>query len=201
MKASTQSRKALPAHRCRRHNRILPKGGVPILSELFSGQQLKKTLRWILYALLFLISVLVQSVVLPRIPIGGVALCVVPTCVACVAVCEGAESATLYAIFCGLFHCFAGADLGPIYIVLLPVCAALSGAVCDNYYTRGVLPAMILSLMSLTLCGLVTFFFRVYLGSVSGALWATVLLPEILYSVLAFPLIYLGAWAVSRIGR
>ena len=45
------------------------------------------------------------------------------------------------------------------------------------------------------------FLFRVYIGSVAAALWQTVLLPEILFSVLAYPLFYLGAWAVSRIGR
>lgn len=201
MRPWSSRRRPPPTSFLRSRNLRLVKELVSIFSELFSGKQLKTTLRWILYALLFLIAELVQTVVLPRIPLGGIALSVVPTCIACVAVCEGAENATLYALLCGVFYCLAGTNLGPLYIVLFPACAAFSGAICDNYYSRSFLPALILSLLTLCVCGLVAFFFRVYLGSVSGAFWATVLVPEVLYSVLAVPPVYLGAWAISKIGR
>ena len=158
-------------------------------------------LKWSLYAVLFLFAVLVQTIVLPRIPIGGIALCVIPTCVACVAVQEGAERSVLFALLASTVYCLSGADCGPIYIVTLTLTAALSGAVCDHFYTRTFVPALVLSLMGLPICEGTAFLFRVYIGTVAGALWQTVLLPEILFSVLAYPLFYLGAWAVSRIGR
>jgi len=144
---------------------------------------------------------LLQSVVLPQMPIGGIALCVVPVCVACVAVREGAERSTLYAILTGVFFCLSGVAEGPIYIVMLSLTAALAGAICDNFYTRSFMPGLVLSLMGLTLCEGSVFLFRVYFGNVSGMFWHTVLLPEILLSTLAFPLFYLSAWGISRIGR
>lgn len=151
--------------------------------------------------MLFLFAVLLQTVVLPQMPIGGITLCAVPTCAVCVAVREGAEKASLYALLCGVFYCMTGADCGPIYIVSLTLAASIAGTVCDRYYTRAIVPALILSLLGLAIAEGAAFLFRVYIGSVAASLWQTLLLPEILLSVLVFPLIYLGAWAVSRIGR
>ena len=144
---------------------------------------------------------LLQTIVLPKMTIGGIALCVVPTCVVCVAVQEGAERAALFTLLASAVYCLSGADCGPIYIVTLTLTAALAGSVCDHFYTRTFVPALILSLLGLKICEGAAFLFRVYIGSVAAALWQTVLLPEILFSVLAYPLFYLGAWAVSRIGR
>ncbi|MEA4964219.1 MAG: hypothetical protein VB055_00130 [Oscillospiraceae bacterium] len=144
---------------------------------------------------------LLQTVVLPHISLWGITLCVIPTCVACVAVKEGAEKGALFAMLTGLFFCFSGADLGPLYLVVLTFSAALCGALCDRYYTSSFMPALLLSLLSLAICEGAAFLFRLYLGMVSAPLWQTVLLPEILFSALAFPLFYLGAWAISKIGR
>ena len=49
-----------------------------MFSELFSRRQLVSILKWTLYALLFLFAMLLQQIVLPKIPIGGITLCVVP---------------------------------------------------------------------------------------------------------------------------
>lgn len=62
-----------------------------MFSELFSRRQLTEILKWVLYSILFLLSMLLQTIVLPRLTIGGIALCAVPTCVVCVAVREGAD--------------------------------------------------------------------------------------------------------------
>jgi len=158
-------------------------------------------LKWTLYGVYFLLAVLVQTVVLPRMPIGGVALCVVPTCVACVAVQEGADKAGLYALICGTFFCLSGIDCGPIYIVTLTVTAAIAGTVCDHFYTRSFVPALVLSFLGLILCESGAFLFRVYIGVIDPSFWQTILLPELFLSLIAFPLFYLGAWAISRIGR
>lgn len=154
-----------------------------------------------LYSILFLLSMLLQTIVLPRLTIGGIALCAVPTCVVCVAVREGADRASLYALLCGTVFCLTGVDCGPIYIVSLTLSAAIAGAACDRFYTRTFVPALVLSLLGLTLCEGLAFLFRVYVGSVAASLFQTVLLPEILFSILIFPLFYFGAWAVSQIGR
>ena len=58
-----------------------------------------------------------------------------------------------------------------------------------------------LSLMALLFCETAVFLFRVNTTGTDAALWHTVLLPMIMVSLLAFPLFYLGAWAISRIAR
>ena len=125
----------------------------------------------------------------------------VPTCVACVAVQEGADKAGLYALICGTFFCLSGIDCGPIYIVTLTVTAAIAGTVCDHFYTRSFVPALVLSFLGLILCESGAFLFRVYIGVIDPSFWQTILLPELFLSLIAFPLFYLGAWAISRIGR
>ena len=158
-------------------------------------------LKWTLYAVLFLFSMLLQGIILPRMTISGIALCAVPVCVVCIAVQEGVEHSALFALLAGTVFCLSGVDCGPLYIVTLTLSAVLAGALCDRYYTRSFVPALLLSLLGLTICEGLAFLFRIYIGVVAPALWQTVLLPEILLSVLDFPLFYLGAWAVSRIGR
>lgn len=150
---------------------------------------------------MFLFAVLLQTIVLPHISLGGISLCVVPTCIACIAIQEGAEGGALFALFAGAFFCLSGIDLGPLYLVTLTLSAALCGALCDRYYTRTIMPSLLLSLLSLTICEGAAFLFRLYLGLVGASLWQTVLLPEVLFSILAFPLFYLGAWAIAKIGR
>lgn len=177
------------------------KEGLHIFSEYFSREQATDILRWTLYSILFLLVMLVQTIVLPQIKVTGITLCVVPICLVCISVQEGAERGTLFALIASIIFCLSGISEGPIYIALLSLIAALSGAICDNYYTRSFIPALVLSMMGLTICEGLVFLFRVSTTGTDGTLWHTVLLPVILLSLLAFPLIYLGAWAISRIGR
>lgn len=151
--------------------------------------------------MLYLVALLLQTIVLPQMRLTGITLSVIPICIACVAVREGAERGTFFAIIASLIFCLSGASDGPLYIVLLSLTAALAGAICDNFYTRSFVPALVLSFMGLVLCETVVFLFRVNTTGTDIALWQTVLLPQIMVSLLAFPLFYLGAWAISRIAR
>lgn len=144
---------------------------------------------------------LLQTIVLPQVKLSGITLSVIPVCIACVAVREGAERGTLFAIITSVIFCLSGVSDGPLYIVLLSLSAALAGSVCDNFYTRSFVPALVLSLMSLLLCETAVFLFRVNTTGTDPSLWHTVLLPQIMVSLLAFPLFYLGAWAISKIAR
>ena len=101
----------------------------------------------------------------------------------------------------GIAYGVSGVDCGPIHIITLTLSAVLAGALCDRYYTRSFVPALFLSLLGLAVCEGIVFLFRVYIGVIDPALWRTVLLPEILLSVLGFPPVYLGAWVISKIGR
>lgn len=144
---------------------------------------------------------LLQTIVLPQMRFFEFSLSFIPVCLVCIAVREGAERGTFFAILAGLVFCLSGISDGPLYLVLFSVSAALAGAVCDNFYTRSFVPALVLSLMALLFCETAVFLFRVNTTGTDAALWHTVLLPMIMVSLLAFPLFYLGAWAISRIAR
>lgn len=172
-----------------------------MFSELFSREQLLQILQWVLYAMLFLFAMLLQSIVLPQLDIGGITLCAIPICLACVSVREGADRSTVYGLLTGTFFCLSGADCGPLYLVLFTLSCALCGAICDQFYTRTIASTFLLSILSLTICEGLVFLFRVYTGIVPISLWFRVLLPEILLSMLLFPLFYLAVWAISKIRR
>lgn len=158
-------------------------------------------MKWTLYAVYFLLVMVLQSVALPLLTIGGIALCIVPISVVCISVHEGVERGALFALIAGIVYCLSGVDCGPIHIITLTLSAVLAGALCDRYYTRSFMPALFLSLLGLAVCESIVFLFRVYIGVIDPALWQTVLLPEILFSALGFPPLYLGVWVISRIGR
>ena len=137
-------------------------------------------LKWTLYAVLFLFSMLLQGIILPRMTISGIALCAVPVCVVCIAVQEGVEHSALFALLAGTVFCLSGVDCGPLYIVTLTLSAVLAGALCDRYYTRSFVPALLLSLLGLTICLCVPIWLLVGFSGVEGffpALWE--LLPQI----------------------
>ena len=169
--------------------------------QLLSGSQWKSILKWTLYSVLFLFSMLFQSSVLPRIPIGGICLSCVPVCAACVALEEGAESSALYALICALFYGLSGVSVGPLYIVTLPFSAVICGLISEHYCTKNILSALLLGLIALVICLVPVFLFRVYAGNVSGVYWHTVLIPELLLSLLTVPLLRLCTKSIGKIGR
>lgn len=151
--------------------------------------------------MLFFFAMLLQSIVLPRLTIAGISLCALPVCLACISVKEEADHSTLFGLLTGTFFCLTGADCGPLYLLVFTASCALCGAICDQFYTRTIAPALILSLVSLAFCEGLVFLFRAYIGTVSFSLWLPVLLPEILLSALLFPIFYPAVWGISKLGR
>lgn len=169
--------------------------------EFLTGRQWMSILKWTLYGILFLFSILLQSSVLPRMPIGGICLSCVPVCIACIALEEGAETGAVFALIAGCFFALSGVSVGPLYILTLTLSAVISGGMSDRYCTKNIVSALLLGLISLTVCLVPAFFFRLYVGSVAGRYAVTVLIPEILLSVLTVPIFWLGSWAIGKIGR
>ena len=75
----------------------------------------------------------------------------------------GAESGAIYGLVCGTVWCFTGASGGALHIVLLTLCGAVVGYLCDRYLVRRLLSALLMSLF-------------------------------------ACPPVYLGAWAIRKVG-
>ena len=82
---------------------------------------------------------------------------------------------------------------------VLTLCGAVVGYLCDRYLVRRLLSALLMSLLALTFCQTVLFLFQCYLGTIHiGTIYT---LPiQIGLSLLACPPVYLGAWAIRKVG-
>ena len=159
----------------------------------------KNALMWTLYGVLFLLLAVLQTVVFGRARFFDVKIALIPVCVACTAMHCGAESGAIYGLVCGTVWCFTGASGGALHIVLLTLCGAVVGYLCDRYLVRRLLSALLMSLLALTFCQTVLFLFQCYLGTIHiGTIYT---LPiQIGLSLLACPPVYLGAWAIRKVG-
>ena len=159
----------------------------------------KNALMWTLYGVLFLLIAVLQTVVFGRARFFGVKLTLIPVCIACVSMLAGAEAGALYGLCCGTVWCFTGAAGGAMHIVLLTVCGAVIGYICDRYLVRQLLSAILMSLLALVFCQTLLFLFQCYLGTINIGM-ITALPVQIGLSLLACPLLYLGAWAIRKVG-
>ena len=100
----------------------------------------------------------------------------------------------------GLFWCLAGAAGGAIHIVLLALCGAVVGYVCDRYLRRNLLSALLMSLGCLIFCQGVLFLVQVFLGHVGFGAGLLPVLRQIGLSLLAAPPVYLAAWLIRKAG-
>ena len=131
-------------------------------------EKYKNALMWALYALLFLLFVLIQTVLFGKPRFSEVKLSLLPVVIACVSMLNGAESSAVFGLAAGLFWALTGADLGPVYVLLFSVCGAVCGYLCDRYLKRQILSALMMSLLALAICQLPAFALKCYLG---GAYW------------------------------
>lgn len=159
----------------------------------------KNALMWTLYGVLFLLIAVLQTVVFGRARFFGVKLTLIPVCLACVAMLAGARGRGALRPLLRRRLVFTGASGGAMHIVLLTICGAVIGYLCDRYLVRQLLSAVLMSLLALVFCQTILFLLQCYLGTVHIGMIAA--LPiQIGLSLLSCPLLYLGAWAIRKVG-
>ena len=162
-------------------------------------ERYKNALMWALYTALVLFVLVVQTVSFGRPRFFGVKLCFVPVLVACVSMHVGSEAGGVFGMACGLLWALSGADGGALHIVLLAGCGAVCGYLCDRYLVRSLVSALLMSLLALVFCQTVLFLLQCYLGTIYIGM-ITALPVQIGLSLLPCPLLYLGAWAIRKVG-
>lgn len=159
----------------------------------------KNILMWALYAALFLMAVVIQTVIFGKLRLFGVKLAIVPVCLACIAMQTGSENGALFGLVAGIFWMLSGADGGVIYILLFPVCGAIAGYLCDRYLNRRFVSALLMCLLALSVTQIAHFLFRMFLGDL---VWSNFLpvLVQIALSMLASPFLYPLAKLIRKAG-
>ena len=149
---------------------------------------------------MFLFMTVFPTVTFGRMRLFGVKLSLIPVTAACIAMHVGGESGAIFGLAAGLFWCLAGAAGGAIHIVLLALCGAVVGYVCDRYLRRNLLSALLMSLGCLIFCQGVLFLVQVFLGHVGFGAGLLPVLRQIGLSLLAAPPVYLAAWLIRKAG-
>lgn len=159
----------------------------------------RNVLMWTLYALLFLLVVVLQEVVFGKHRFFGVKLSLIPVAVACICMHVGHEAGAIFALAASLVWCWSGADGGSLGIITLTVAGILSGYLCDAVFARRLIPALGLSLGAVLLHEGALFFLKFYLNEGDISLWRWLPVQAGL-SLLACPFLYLLAKAIRKAG-
>lgn len=165
-----------------------------------TARQWKALLKWTLYSLFFLLTLITQSVVLAKHPIFGLKLNLIPLLIVCVCIREGPESGGLFAVLTAVFWCLSGTDYGNLSVAILPVCAILSAVLCRAVLTVRFVPTFLCCLAASLIHESVIFALKMLLASVLARYYVSIVLPGVGLSLLALPLLYVLTKAISRTG-
>lgn len=159
----------------------------------------RNMIMWVLYALLFLLVLVLQTVVFGKHRFFGVKLSLIPVAVACIGMQVGHEAGAVFALASSLVWCWTGADGGSVGIVTLTTVGILSGYLCDAVFSRRLIPALGMSLGAVVLHEGVLFLLKYYLSAVDIGLWRWLPVQAGL-SLLACPLLYLLSRCIRKAG-
>ena len=163
------------------------------------NQRYRHILMWVLYGVLFLAVMLLQTTVFGRVRFYGVKLNLLPVTVVCIAMFVGHEAGGLFALIAAVVWALTGADSAALSIVSLTLTAIFAGWLCDSLFPRRFLPALLLALAAVLLHAAADFLLKYYL---SGADWSLLRWVPVTagLSVLACPVLYPLAKAIGKVG-
>ncbi len=172
-----------------------------MLDKLYiTPKQWLHILRWTLYTLLFLLAMMMQTVVFGNHKLFGAHPNFVPVVITCVCLREGAERGGMFALLTSLFWCLSGADEGSISIAVLTVVPVIGSVLCSAVLANRFLPCLAITVVTLFTEQAAIFLFKYFFGTMDGSRFLTVLLPTVLVSALAQPIVYLLVKCIEKIG-
>lgn len=172
-----------------------------MLDKLYiTPRQWLHILRWTLYALLFLTAMMVQTVVLGNRLFFGTKVDFIPVVIACVCMREGPERGGWFALCTGLFWYLSGAESGSVSIAVLTVVPVLCSIVCRSVLHRRYMTCLLSAAVTLFSLHTVIFLLKYLLGDIDPALFTQKLIPGVLVSLPAHPVVYFSVKKINQIG-
>lgn len=163
-------------------------------------RQWRTFLKWALYAITFLATLVIQGVILSRNPLLGVKVNLVPYFVGCVCIIEGADSGSVFALIVSFAWALAGADLGFVSILVLTLGSMSLGLLMQNLLRQHVLTCIVCC-FALCLChDSLIFLLRLFLRTVTPQQYFRILLPSVLLGVPSCPVFNYLFRLISRVG-
>ncbi|MBE6928393.1 MAG: hypothetical protein E7467_07920 [Ruminococcaceae bacterium] len=168
-----------------------------MLDKLYiTPRQWLHILRWTLYALIFLLAMMLQTVVLADRPIFGIVPDFIPIVITCVCMREGPQSGGWFALWTSLFWFLSGADSGSITIAVLTVLPIMCSILCRSLLTNRFLTVFLMTAATHFTLHCIIFVFKYLTSAMHPSLFIQKLLPCVALSMLTQPLFY---WLVKKI--
>ena len=163
------------------------------------NQRTRTILMWALYALLYLLVMLVQTTLFGRMRLFGVKVNLMPIVIACIAMQVEHESAGLFGLIAGFVWYACGSDDGALAMVSYTVLAILCAWISDNFLAKRFLSAFLLCLAAVVFHESARFLLKYYLGDAPGRLliWVPVISG---LSLVPSPIIYLLSKIIRKAG-
>ncbi len=172
-----------------------------MLDKLYiTPRQWLHILRWSLYCLLFLLAMMTQTVVLGNRPIFGITPDFIPIVITCVCVKEGPQKGGWFALLTSFVWFLSGADYGSVSIAILTVLPVMGSVICRGVLNSRFLPCLLVNFLTLFLLHSIIFFLKFLINDMDGALFVQKLLPCVLISMIAQPIVYLLVKKIHQIG-
>ncbi len=174
--------------------------GTGQLNKLWpTPKQQLRALQWLLYGLVCLIGLLLQDVLLYRVNIWGGCTDVVPCLILMVAVMQGAESGSVFALVLSALYYFSGSSAGFYVIPLLTAVAVFVSIFRQAFLRQGFFTLLLCGAMGMVLYEMILFgvslFLKLTVTSRVGAALMTSLV-----SLLAVPVVYPVLRAIGKLG-
>lgn len=174
--------------------------GTGQLNKLWpTPKQQLRALRWLLYGLVCLVGLLLQDVLLYRVNIWGGCTDLVPSLILMVAVMQGAESGSVFALVLSALYYFSGSSAGFYVIPLLTAVAVFVSIFRQAFLRQGFFTLLLCSAMGMVLYEIILFGISLFLKlTVTGRVGAA--LMTALVSLLAVPVSYPVLRAIGKLG-
>ncbi len=172
-----------------------------MLDKLYiTPRQWLHILRWTLYCLLFLLAMMIQTVVFGNRPLFGTQPDFIPVVIVCVCLREGPERGGLFALLTSLLWRLSGAADGSISIAVLTILPVLGSILCRSVLNNRFLPCLLVTALTLFALHSIIFALKFLFVEIDTALFTEKLIPCVLVSLLAHPIVYLLVKKINRIG-
>lgn len=162
--------------------------------------QWRHIFRWLLYTVLFLAVMLVQTVILGRNGIFGQHPDLVAVVIICVAMVEGPERGGTFALITSTFWALSGIDRGALQILCLTTLPILCSFLSRKIFSAAYITCLITCGFTIFIAQTLSYLLRLFYESIPAYLYMTRLIPGILVSLLFQPVIYWLVKSIEKIG-
>ena len=171
-----------------------------ILSHLvLTPTQQRTLLKWSLYGALLLLISVVQDVILSQVRLFGATTELIPCAIFLIAVLEGAEQGSVFALVASLLYLFSGTAPGVYSMVAITFYSVGISIFRQAYLQERFASAMLCTAVAMLAYTMTNFAFGLFLGLTISARYYGFLITAGL-SVLAVPIVYPILRVIGKIG-